>query len=123
MSIRERTQRRLFNQALWKLERAGSDEERQLIGSMTAPMRDDIYQLAIDRFLVGKDKNREVIAYDESQTPILDKLLEFFTWLYESGALMDLIKLIIGGGLMVADSDVVAFYEAQFASTQGVPSE
>lgn len=110
MSIRERSQRRMFDRQLRRLGRDGDEDARQLVESMTKEMRDDVYQLALDRFVM--EGRGQVVARDESQTPILDRLLEFFQWLWESGALLEIIKLIIGGGLMTVDSEVVAFYQS-----------
>ena len=112
MSLRERTQRRAFDRQLKRLGRDGDEEARNLVAAMTAEMKDDVYQLSIDKFLEGKNKDTEVIAYDESQTPVLDKLLEFFKWLWESGALLEIIKLFLGG-VLEADSEVSLYY-AQF---------
>lgn len=109
MSIRERSQRRFFDRQLRRLGRDGDEDARRLVALMTPEMRDDVYQLALDKFVA--DGLGQVVARDESQTPILDRLLEFFQWLWESGALLEIIKLIIGGALE-ADSEVVAFYQS-----------
>lgn len=113
MSLRERTQRRAFDRQLNRLGRNGSEEERAFVASMTPAMQDDLYQLSLERFIATNTVGAAVIGYDESQTPILDKLIEFFQWLWESGALLELIKLFFGGLMSEANTEVMAFYAAQ----------
>lgn len=108
MNVRERSQRRAFDRQLRRLGRDGNEEARGLVAALTSDMKDDLYQASIDRFV--SQGGGKVVAYDgDSQTPILDKLIEFFQWLWESGALLEIIKLFFGG-LMEADNDVVTFY-------------
>ena len=78
MSIRERSQRRAFDRQLRRLGRDGNEEARGLVAALTSDMKDDLYQASLDRFV--SQGGGKVIAYDESQTPILDKLIEFFQW-------------------------------------------
>ena len=101
MGARARTQRRIFDRQLERLRVDGRPDERDAVNSLTAENIDDLYQLSLDKYISVRGQ-RSVVAYDgESQTPILDKLLDFFKWLWESGALMELIKLLIGGGFAV----------------------
>lgn len=100
MSLREKTQRRMFNMAFAKARSMASEEDRQHFDdAYSYGLLDDVYQLSLGRFI--SEGLGVAWAFDESQTPILDKILEFFKWLWESGALLELIKLI-GGGLSIS---------------------
>jgi hypothetical protein len=109
MSLRERSQRRQFDRAFHRLQTHGSEEQRRRLQGFTREMLDDLYQLSLDEFV--QKGGGKVIAYDESQTPILDALIDFFKYLVESGALWKLIELFFGIAMSEED-EVTAFYTA-----------
>ena len=61
----------------------------------------DFYQLTVRHFVQSTGAAHTL---DEDGTPILDKLLDFFKWLYESGALEWLIRLFAGMAITAAMS-------------------
>ena len=60
---------------------------------------DGFYQFVVSQYVRATGASFE--ALDESQTPILDKLLDFVKWMYESGFLEFLIGLF-GAGIVMA---------------------
>lgn len=71
-------------------------------------LRDLVYIGTVERFI---EQGGGVIAMDdESQVPILDRLIDFFVWLWESGALIEIIKLFLGG-LNTAEQKALKFQQ------------
>ena len=97
MNFRSRTQRRAFDRQLRRLQKFGNDQEREQAQLVLDDwdLRNLVYIGSVERFI---EQGGAVIAMDEeSQVPILDRLIDFFKWLWESGALMEIIKLFLGG--------------------------
>lgn len=97
MKFRARAQRRAFDRQLRRLAQFGDESQRQQAQAIQRDrdLADIVYIVTLERFV---DQGGVVLEMDEeSQVPILDRLLEFFQWLWESGALIEIIRLIIGG--------------------------
>ena len=97
MKFRVRAQRRAFDRQLRRLARFGDESQRSQAESVLRDrdLTDIVYIASLEKFV---DQGGGVIAIDsESQVPILDRLIDFFQWLWESGALIEIIRLFLGG--------------------------
>ncbi len=111
MKLRVRAQRRAFDRQLRRLAKFGDEnqqEHAQLV-MQDAELREMVYIGSVERFI---DQGGAIIAMDEdSQVPILDRLIDFFKWLWESGALLEIIKLFLGG--LTADEQRALKFQRQ----------
>ncbi len=97
MKLKARTQRRAFDRQLRRLATFGSEDQRQQAQLVLndPDLRNLSYIGSVERFI---EQGGNVLAVDEdSQVPVLDRLIDFFKWLWESGALLEIIELFLGG--------------------------
>lgn len=84
-----------------------SDNDTAIAASEALLDFENFHDLAVVTYA---EQTNAAYSMDESGTPILDKLLEFVKWMYESGFLEFLIKLFAGmsvvGASEVPDSEV-----------------
>ena len=109
LKLRTRVQKLLVRNALSSLSRRrDADAETQKAAKELLSDRvlfDEYYATIVGVYCTEVDPNAAIGFDEESGTPILDKLIEFMKWAYESGFLELILKLFFGIVLSVEDVD------------------
>lgn len=106
--IKTRIQKLLLRNALASFARRNTGEpdlvraSKDLLADRT--LFDEYYGAIVGIYCTEVDPTAAVGFDEESGTPILDKLIEFMKWMYESGFLELLLKLFFG--ITLSDEDL-----------------
>ncbi len=95
-------QRVMLRARLRQLSRSGTPEQQQAATAALSDF-DEVYFVTMTCYV---EQTHESHTLDETGTPILDKITDFIKWMYESGFLEFLLKLLMG---MVDSATVNSF--------------